>query len=174
MPNSIASLGEIIQLAFVPKDIDAAFAYWTKVGAGPFFRLRVGYDEMLYRGQPTDAAFSLSIGYWGNIHIELIEQHNDSPSSYRTWLDEGREGLHHVAIAVDDIDRARASVTAAGLTVEQEVVSPAATAIFVEGGAGPGTLVEIVQLAPVAVGLFAMMRNAARDWDGSDPLRELG
>ena len=33
----------------------------------------------------------------------MIRQHNDAPSIYKAWRDEGREGLHHVCILVDDL-----------------------------------------------------------------------
>ena len=36
--TGIAALGEIMQLAFVPDDFDAAVKHWTQVmGVGPFF-----------------------------------------------------------------------------------------------------------------------------------------
>ena len=41
-------------------------------------------------------------------------------------------------------------------------------------GAGPGGVIEYVKLMEGGSGLFAMMREAARDWDGSDPVRKLG
>ena len=38
---SIARLGPIMQLAFVPADFGAALDYWTKVmGVGPFFHMQ--------------------------------------------------------------------------------------------------------------------------------------
>jgi methylmalonyl-CoA/ethylmalonyl-CoA epimerase len=36
----IGSLGEVMQLAFVPSDLDAALNHWlNRMGVGPFFRL---------------------------------------------------------------------------------------------------------------------------------------
>ncbi len=34
-------------------------------------------------------------------------------------------------------------------------------------------MVEIIDMKPAMVELFAMIRDAARDWDGSDPVREM-
>lgn len=176
MTDTIASLGAVMQLAYVPSDIDAAVTFWTKtMGAGPFFRLpHISYREARYRGAPCRVDFSVLIGYWGDLQIELIEQHCDSPSIYRAWRDEGREGLHHVCILVDSIARARAACAASGASVEQEIFLEGAEAIYVDTGGGPGTMVEILQPSPDFEGMFQMMRDAAKGWDGRDPVRSLG
>ena len=174
--ESIASLAPIMQLAFVPKDLDAAVSYWTKVaGAGPFFRLpHIAYKEARYRGAPSHVDFSVLIGYWGDMQIELIEQHCASPSIYKAWLDEGREGLHHVCILVDDIGHARAVCEKAGARVEQEIVLEGGEAFYADTGGGPGTMVEVLQPMPGFAEVCAMMRDAAKGWDGQNPVRSLG
>ncbi|WP_197277307.1 VOC family protein [Sphingomonas profundi] len=170
---SIASLGPIMQLAFVPEDIEAAIAHWLSLGAGPFFRLRhIAYKRATHRGAETNIDFSMAVGYWGDMQIELIDQHNDAPSIYRDWLDAGRTGLHHVCIEVDDIAAARREAQAANAEILQDIVLEGVEAIYVDPGQG-APLIELIEgagLKPV----FAMMRDAARDWDGSDPVRELG
>lgn len=176
MSNTISGLGPIMQLAFVPGDIGKALSYWTEVmGAGPFFSLpHIQAREVRYRGTPINLDFSILIGYWGDMQIELIEQHCDSPSIYKSWRDERLEGLHHMCLLVDDIAEARAVFAAAGATVEQEVFMDGAEAFYADTGGGPGTLIEVLEPSPDFRGLFAMMRDAARGWDGSDPLRTLG
>ncbi len=174
---NIASLGEIMQLAYVPADFEAALAFWTKtMGAGPFFALdHVQLEGVKYRGAPADIDFSMALGYWGDLQIELIRQHNASPSIYKTWRDEGREGLHHVCILVDDMAAARAVCAQARAVVMQEAQVPGGgEVIYVDTGGGPGTMVEILKPAPGGREFFAMMRDAARGWDGADPLRRLG
>src|SRR6266446_5850744 len=97
-PTSIARLGEAMQMAYVPADLDAALHFWTKtIGAGPFFAIN---------------------------HIELVRQHNDAPSIFKAWRDEGREGLHHVCMLVDDMDTARSICATAGATILQEALVP--------------------------------------------------
>lgn len=173
----IARLGTVMQMAYVPKDLDAALGYWTQtMGVGPFFRLEhIALDKAKYRGEEVEVDFSVLIGYWGDIQIELIEQHDDAPSIYKRWRDEGREGLHHVCIVVNDIAHARAVCREAGARVEQEIwVTGGGEAIYVDAGGGPGSLIEIIQLPQASHDFFAFMREAARTWDGSDPVRRLG
>jgi methylmalonyl-CoA/ethylmalonyl-CoA epimerase len=175
-PARIAALGEIMQLAYVPADFDGALKYWTEVvGAGPFFALdHVKLQDVKHYGAPVEIDFSMALGYWGDMQIELIRQHNDAPSIYKTWRDEGREGLHHVCILVDDMDQARSACAAAGAAVAQEgQVNGGGEVIYVDAGGGPGTLVEILKPGPGTQNFFAMMREAARGWDGSNPLRRL-
>ena len=49
--------GEMRQIAFVVRDLEAALRYWTEtVGVGPFFMLRdLVPDNWLYRGKPAPA-----------------------------------------------------------------------------------------------------------------------
>lgn len=173
----IARLGAVMQLAYVPQDIDAALRYWTEtMGAGPFYRLaHIALEKNRYRGAEVEVDFSVSIGYWGDLQIELVEQHDDTPSIYQRWRDEGRAGLHHVCIVVDDIGAAREVCRQAGATVEQEVwMAGGGEAIYVDAGGGPGGLIELIELPPASRDFFAFMREEARNWDGRDPLRTLG
>ncbi len=175
--SGIAGLGGIMQLAYVPADFDGALNHWIEVvGAGPFFALdHVKLDNLKHYGQLTDIDFSMVIGYWGELQIELIRQHNDAPSIYKDWRDAGREGLHHVCILVGDMAEARRVCTEVGAVVAQEGdVVGGGSVIYVDAGGGPGTMVEILKLGPGGPGFFAMMREAHRTWDGSEPVRRLG
>lgn len=176
MKSAIAQLGDVMQLAFVPADFEAALDHWIKVGAGPFFAMdHVKLEDVRYRGAPADIDFSMVIGYWGDLQVELIRQHNRAPSIYKAWRDEGREGLHHVCILVDDMAAARSACRAAGAGVEQEGKVPGGgEVIYVDTGGGPGTMVEILKPSPGGREFFAMMREAHRGWDGADPVRRLG
>ena len=161
----------------MPADFAAALAFWTKtMGVGPFFALdHVKLEDVTYRGAQADIDFSMVIGYWGDIQVELIRQHNDAPSIYKAWRDEGREGVHHVCILVDDMDVAREVCAEAGaVVVQQGKVAGGGEVIYVDTGGGPGTMVEILKTGAGGREFFGMMREAARSWDGTDPVRRLG
>ncbi len=175
--HSLSGLGPSIQNAFVPKDFDAALRWWIDVmGVGPFFHIpSVALEEVRYKGQASDIQFEMAIGYWGDVQIELIRQLNDAPSIYKAWLDQGLEGLHHTLTLVDDMDNARALVAAAGGEVLQEAKVPGGgEVIYVDLGGGTGTMLELLRPSAGGREFFAMMRAAAKDWDGSDPIRRLG
>ncbi len=172
--GSLSALGEVMQLAYVPADFDAALSFWIEtMGAGPFWAFdHVTLENLTYEGRPAHVDFSMVIGYWGELQIELIRQHNDAPSIYKAWRDEGREGLHHVCILVDDMARAREVCTAVGARVVQEgKVSGGGEVIYVDTGGGPGTMVEILTPGPGSREFFAHMKAVAKSWNGSDPVR---
>jgi hypothetical protein len=175
--NSLAGLGPSIQNAFVPKDFEAALKWWIEVmGVGPFFHISsVHLEDVRYLGQPTDVQFEMAIGYWGDVQVELIRQKNSAPSIYKTWLDEGREGLHHTLSLVEDMALARQLVAEAGGLILQEAKVPGGgEVIYVDLGGGPGTMLELLKPSVGGHEFFAMMRNAASNWDGQNPVRRLG
>lgn len=169
--HGLAALGAPMQLAFVPKDIDRSLHYWAgTLGAGPFFHLpELSLPETRYRGVRSDPVFSLWLGYWGDMQIELIRQHNDAPSIYRDAADDQR--LHHICLLVESLGTAMATVAGAETMQTGEVPGGGAVA-YVQPEQGP--LVELLQPAPGTRELFAMMREAHRTWDGRDPVRAIG
>lgn len=170
------ALGDIVQLAYLPTDFDATLRYWTEtVGVGPFFLMEnVRLGAMRYRGAPTDALFSIAIGYWGDVQIELIRPENDAPSIYNGAYGV-KDRLHHVCIFVDSIADARRACSETGAEILVEgTVGDSGAVIYVDAGGGPGNVIELLEPMKGSEGLFAMMRDAARDWDGSEPLRILG
>ncbi len=172
--DSVAALGPIMQLSYCPRDYEAALKHWISLGAGPFFEnMHVKLENVKFRGQPSDIDFSMALGYYGDIQIELIRQHNDAPSMYTEWLAEGREGIQHLCVLVDDIEETRRRVAAQGGVVIQEGTLPnnMGAVIYVDTGGGPGTVIEYLQIAEPGRQGFAMMREAHRNWDGSDPIR---
>jgi methylmalonyl-CoA/ethylmalonyl-CoA epimerase len=174
---SIARLGDIMQMAYVPANFEGALNYWTRtIGAGPFFAIdHVKLDRVVYRGQPADIDFSMMLGYWGDMQIELIRQHNATPSIFKTWRDGGREGLHHICVLVEDMANARNACTEVGVGVAQEARVPGGgEVIYVETIGGPASFVEILKPGPGTREFFKMMREAHRNWDGNDPVRHLG
>ena len=175
-PGPLRSLGEIVQIAYLPSDFDAALDYWTKImGVGPFFMVEnVQLGEMKYKGEPTEALFSIAIGYWGDIQIELIRAENDAPSIYSGEY-AVKDRVHHVCLFVNSIAEARRACAEIGARILVEgKVGDTGEVIYVDPGAGPGYVVELLQPMKGSDALFAMMREAARDWDGSDPLRVIG
>jgi methylmalonyl-CoA/ethylmalonyl-CoA epimerase len=177
MKAAVSALGELMQMAFVPPDMAAAVAFWTqRMGVGPFYRLQhcgQYVDELYYLGSPCAADYSMMMAYWGDIQIELIEQHNDSPSVYRPaggLID----GLHHTCIVVDDMDIAMQRCESEGGSLLQAGRSHDARFVYYDMGGGPGTMLEMLfpgKINPVAA-QNRKMREAARTWDGTRPVRD--
>ncbi|BEV00989.1 VOC family protein [Novosphingobium olei] len=181
MTRKIHELGPVGQLAYLPSDFDATLKYWTQtMGVGPFFLMEnIQLTDCKYKGVPTDAMFSIAIAYWGDVQIELIRPENREPSIY-TGEYAVTDQLHHICIFVDSIAEARAACAEAGAEVLVEgKVGDDGEVIYVDpgardGGGGPGHVIELLQNTAAAPGLFQMIKDAGKNWDGSEPLRKLG
>lgn len=174
--TAITALGPVGQLAYLPSDFDAAVRYWTEtMGVGPFFLMEnVALGDCRYKGVPTGSVFSIAIAYWGDVQIELIRAENAEPSIYSGEY-AVKDRLHHICIFVDSIAEARAACAAAGAEVLVEgKVGEDGEVIYVDPGAGPGHVIELLQNMTGADAIFQMIKDAGKGWDGSDPLRVLG
>ena len=180
VPPKLAALGPIMQLAFVPTDFEAAIGYWTKVmGVGPFFLWEhIAVDELRCRGEVVSVDFSVALAQWGDIQIELIRQDDAGSSIYRDW---NSDALHHIQLAVDDYDEALAACERAGFPLAMAgqglVGSKDLRFAYCDlGRFGPAGFVEFAYRPPGAAGALeriSRMKEAARNWDGGDPVRSL-
>lgn len=173
--------GPIRQIGHVVRDVDAAMRYWTQVmGVGPFYVLReYPFADFHYRGRPaTSPVCTLCFAFSGDVQIELIQQHNDVPSSYREFLSAGREGMQHVSPWFDNeqaFDTARAKAFDLGMTMVQESPSGIARFCYFETGRPDVPLLELSEaMLPAARGIHDMAMAASVGWDGEDPIRSVG
>src|SRR5688572_17237526 len=102
--------GQIVQMAYVVQDIRAGMDWWMKDGrAGPFFLLdSFTGPEQRYRGAPTQADVMIAMGFAGHMMIELIQPKDDRPSVYRETIQKQGYGFHHIGLAFEDVEAARA------------------------------------------------------------------
>lgn len=168
--------GPIRQIGYVVRDLDEALAEWLALGVGPWFVVRQHAQKVIYRGQPCEVTISIALANSGDLQVELIHQHGDTPSIFTEFLDSGREGLHQLAWWATEFDEAVASAEAAGWPVvwcgDEDSVTRFA---YVEPPAGsPATVFELMELTDVTSGMCAFVRDAPTDWDGSDPIRTVG
>jgi catechol 2,3-dioxygenase-like lactoylglutathione lyase family enzyme len=142
------------------------------MGAGPFFVFEHNKaDWAYYRGQATEPDLTLALGHWGDMQIEIIRQNNDACSPYRDWRLTGQEGIHHVCILVDDLASVRAVCAEAGAELIFNGGAGGAEWFYADTGGGPGTMLEMLKHTADSRALMGMIRDAARDWNGSDPIR---
>ncbi len=173
--------GEIRQIAYVVRDLDATVRYWTEtLGVGPFYMLRdLTPVDWLYRGQPSPAPrISIALGFSGEIQVELIQQHDDNPSAYRDLLLSGREGFHHVSswISPAEYDVQVPDLKKRGLQPAHEGRLAGGNIRFVyfdTSFGAEGLYFEIADLKETWLyGNMMAIRDVARVWDGKDPVRE--
>jgi glyoxalase/bleomycin resistance protein/dioxygenase superfamily protein len=163
----------IRQIAYVVDDLDEAIGRWvTLVGAGPFFRIDgARAADVRYRGAPIELDVSLALGNSGGIQIELIAPSGEGPSIYR----ELPRGVHHLAVFATDFDADSARLAGLGHRVALELTLPGVCRVrYHDTLAAFGHFVELWERTDTMQALVTMIEEAARDWDGRDPIRRLG
>jgi len=166
-------LGTLRQLAYVVTDLDAALKYWVDViHAGPFFMFEnFVLGEQKYRGGPSDVDLTLALGNTGDVQIELILQNSDSPSVYKEFLDAGRVGVHHFGMMPEDYAAECAKYRDLGHEAAFEATVGGADLVYFDTVDSVGHFIEFWDNSDVFKGLFLEIENAAKGWDGKDPIR---
>ena len=100
---------DINQVAIAVRDIEETVEnYWRILGIGPWeirdWEYPIVYDRT-YKGKPAWAREKLAHAFIGNVDLELV-QYIDGESTYKDWINEHGEGLHHLRFFVDDVDKA--------------------------------------------------------------------
>lgn len=80
----------------------------------PLSKLGKTYAE--FEGIPTDAEILIANFNMGNITLELIEPDN-KPSTFRAFLDEKGEGVHHIGLFVKDRKQALETMKENGIKI---------------------------------------------------------
>jgi hypothetical protein len=170
-------LGPIDQLGYVVDDIEAAMTHWIeRLGVGPFFYLPAPpLQDLVYRGEPTAARIAVGLSFSGPLQIELIAPLDDEPSPYRDFVAGHGTGLHHVGRFVQDYDAALAGYSTQGLAPyfggrglnERQRFS------YFDTETHGGTASELIETVEFGA-FFDVIRAAAADWDGSEPIRTVG
>jgi Glyoxalase/Bleomycin resistance protein/Dioxygenase superfamily len=174
-----SEFGAVRQAGYVVRDIEREMNHWTQaLGVGPFFYIeRLPLQHFVYQGQPSAPHLSVALGYSGEVQVELIAQRNDAPSMWHEFLDAGHEGLHHVAFWTREFDQHLAKLTGRGLQVEHSGRSgsggPDERFAYLWRAPGDPHVIELSEMGGRKVEIYEMVANAARTWDGSDPIREL-
>ncbi len=166
--------GEMRQVGIVVRDIEAAMKHWIEVcGVGPwFYGEKMAFTEFHYRGTRYDNFhFSIALANSGDVQLELIQQRCDTPSVYRDFLAAGHEGMQHWSSWPEDYDAKLNHALANGYTIGQHGDSARGRFVYLWNEGHPGTMIEMAHMTPTRKRVFDAVRDAARNWDGSDPIR---
>jgi hypothetical protein len=163
-------IGGIMQVAYVVEDIDQAIEQWVRtLGVGPFFVARhAAYKEFSYREGTAPPDVSLAFAYSGDTNIELVQQHDQTPSAFLDFLRARGPGVQHVGVLSDDIGADTRLLEARGAGVVQRLVNAAngVETRFFDTELHPGAMLELIQRSPALDAGFAFMKRAAQNWDG--------
>jgi Glyoxalase/Bleomycin resistance protein/Dioxygenase superfamily len=167
-------LGGICQFAYVVEEVeDAAGDFTERLGVGPWFvRGPFQPPEGRYRGEPTYASFTLARGFTGHVMVELVQQHDDSPSVYNEQSGPPRYGFHHWAMFPDDFDAALGRYLESGYEEAFSDRLPSGSrVVYVDTTRDLPGMIELVEHTEAQEAVYTAIWQASVDWDGSDPFR---
>jgi hypothetical protein len=167
--------GSIRQVGYIVRDLDAAIRSWLPLGVGPWFTIRKLAQKGLYRGEHCEPTLSIAFANSGPMQIELIQQHGDTPSIYREFLEAKGEGFHQFAWWITDYDAMIQKAAAAGWPIVWSGGGADGTRFaYFELDPKISTVVEVTELNDGIRGLANLVASAADQWDGvTDPVRSL-
>lgn len=169
-------IGSIYQICFVVPNLRDAVEEWTSSGrAGPFYLFEnFEFKNPNYKGEAIAPDVSLALGYSGDLNIELIEQHDDTPSIYKEQIDSKGYGFHHFARLSANMDQSIAEETVWGYACSFSAAFADGTrCAYIDTRSITGGFTEYIEYNDGVEGLLGLMHDAAKDWDGTEPLRTL-
>jgi hypothetical protein len=166
----------IVQIAYFVTDIRLAAEKMTRtLGAGPFFiaeNIELAWGE--HRGESCKFLHSSAFGQCGDIMMELVQQDREGPSPFRDMYAAGQEGIHHVATIVDSVaDSCRHFAEQGFPTATRAETLTGIQFTFIDTVPVLGHMLEVYEGSEPMQDLYAMVREASRDWDGTGVIRPL-
>jgi hypothetical protein len=163
-----------VQVAYhVPDPVAAAERCARDYGWGPFVLLEhIALERSFHRGTARPFDHTSAYGQAGDVMVELITQHDDTPSALRDLYAADESGLHHVACFVDDLgselqrfrDRGSAVALEARTTTGVEFA-------MIDLSTELGHMVELYEPGPDLRRFYAYVRKLAEGWNGERPVR---
>ncbi len=165
---------DIVQNCWVVPDLHAAMRKWLDMGYGPFLTFDMKAEEVpdfLYRGKGKPVDISVAVTQGGAVQIELIQQTGPGQSVYRDMYGPDEGGFHHVCIFTDDYPAELARFRQQGIAIAAEGKPFGVDCCFADTRESMGCMLEVLANAPVIHQIYKNVADAAKDWDGSHPIR---
>jgi methylmalonyl-CoA/ethylmalonyl-CoA epimerase len=138
----------ICQVGLIVRDIERSSEAYSRVFGLPRPEVIVTDGPEIahtqFRGQPTDARAKLAFFDMGQVSLELIEPIG-GPSTWREFLDERGEGVHHIAFTVEGTDEVVAFLGDAGIGVVQQGDYTGGRYTYVDSAPALGVILELLE-----------------------------
>ncbi|MET0656565.1 MAG: VOC family protein [Steroidobacteraceae bacterium] len=171
--QSSTRAGDIIQNGWVVPDLQLGMRQWLDMGYGPFLTFIVDLPDAIYRGRTVPLKSAVALTHGGGVQIELIQQLSSGPSAYRDVYAPNEGGFHHVCKIVDDYALEVAALRSRGIVFATEAAFHSVHFGYADTRATLGCILEVVPNVPLLHAMNQAVIDAARNWDGSDPIRPL-
>ena len=163
-----------VQVAYhVPDPVAAAERCARDYGWGPFVLLEhIELERSVHRGTPRRFDHSSAYGQAGDVMVELISQHDDTPSALRDLYQAGQSGIHHVACFVADLGAELRRFADRGVAVALDARTRTGVDFaMVDLSAELGHMLELYEPGEDLRRFYAHVRKLADGWTGERPVR---
>jgi hypothetical protein len=135
----------IEQVGIVVKNREDAMEKYSSLWSiGPFRLWDVDLPEGIVRGKKTHCKAKLAFAQAGPIEIELIEP-GEGETTWSEFLRDKGEGVHHVAMWINDMDKEVESYSKDGVAVLQFGDDGTTKFAYMDTEATAGVIVELLQ-----------------------------
>lgn len=158
----VLHIDNIDQVCMVVRNLDKSMeSMWETFGIGPWNIMTIGpdgFDEMTYHGKPAKFSFKMARtqNKIGGCEVELIEP-LEGNSTYRDFLNEHGEGIHHIGWhrldSAESVAEAVRSLEEAGFPCLMSARSSITAFAYVDTTKVLDTILELIWLSPVASSL---------------------
>lgn len=159
----------VMQIAYVTDDLDAATAYFEStlgtVKCRTTYKSSLGGVVVVDGETAQEWVIDVALVNAGATNLEIIRPVSGSVEMYRDAIRPGAVAtFHHLGFLVDDFDEATAMVTAAGKAWSQRGTLEGAMRFgYVDMTAELGHHVEIMELQPSAARMFAHLEALSNE-----------
>jgi hypothetical protein len=145
MANQDTASWQLTQVGVVVKDVKQVAERLEFLGIGPFQEMKLPADRQeLFRGKPALADAKIMGATLGGTQLELI-QPLAKESPHQEFLQTKGEGIQHIMVVVDDIEKEIKRLTDKGCTILLDIRMPGGRhGAYIDLHAG-GIIVEMFQ-----------------------------
>jgi hypothetical protein len=174
LPEWGQPLQAIVQFAYVVEDIDESATHFAEcLGVGPWF-VRGPFDpsEARYRGRATTPTFSVARAFSGHAMLELIVQHDESPSVFHEGDGPRSYGFHHWARVTRAFDADVQRYAALGYEEAfADRLPTGSRVVYLDTTRDLAGMIELVEHTEAQERVYGAIHRASLEWNGRDPIR---
>lgn len=138
----------ICQVGLIVRDIERSVQAYSQILGMPKPEIIVTDAPEIahtrFRGRPTQARARLAFFELGQVSLELIEPIG-GPSTWREFLDQRGEGVHHIAFVVRDTDEVVELLEGKGVGVIQQGDYTGGRYTYVDSAPTLGVILELLE-----------------------------
>ncbi len=138
----------ICQIGLVVRDIEKTAKTYADVFGMEVPNVIITDTEEIshikFRGAPTQARAKLAFFRMGDVSLELIEPVGE-PSTWKEFLDEHGEGVHHIAFQIKGMDQVLAYLDGKGIPAVQRGDYTGGRYAYVDSAPSLGVILELLE-----------------------------